>query len=135
MANSKVALVRRVKTDAGWRYYPAAYAANGKLKPGVVVADGEEVKYPARHYALRYYHGTRLIFEALRGASPAETEAKRIVKQSRMSAMIVAREAGIAIKVPDPLKNKTLAAQLSQFPSDTVEQGLPQGPRSISAGV
>ena len=72
MANSKVALVRRVKTDAGWRYYPAAYAANGKVKPRLVIVDDEEVKYPVGHYALRYYQGTRLIFEALKGASPAE---------------------------------------------------------------
>ncbi len=123
MSNSKVSLVRRVKTDSGWRYYPAAYAANGKVKPGVVVADGVEVKYPAGHYALRYYHGTRLVVEALKGATPAEAEAKRIVKQSRMSAIIIAREAGIAIKVHDPLKHKTLAAELSQFFSDTASRG------------
>ena len=94
-----------------------------KLKPGVVIADRKEVKYPAGYYALRYYQGTRLIFEALKGASPAEAEAKRIVKASRMSAMIVAREAGIAIKLPDPLKHKTLAAQLRQFLSDTANRG------------
>jgi hypothetical protein len=48
-----------------------------------------------------------VIFEALKGASPAEAEAKRKVKESRMSAMAVAREAGIEIKAPD-LKRKTL---------------------------
>jgi len=123
VANSKVSLVRRVKTDSGWRYYPAAYAANGKVKPGVVVADGEEVKYPSGHYALRYYQGTRLIVEALKGASPAEAEAKRIVKESRMSAMIVARDAGIAIKLHDPLKQETLAAELRRFLTDTASRG------------
>ena len=123
MANSKVSLVRRVKTDSGWRYYPAAYAANGKVKPGVVVADGGEVKYPSGHYALRYYQGTRLIVEALKGASPAEAEAKRIVKESRMSAMIVARDAGIAIKLHDPLKQETLAAELRRFLTDTASRG------------
>jgi hypothetical protein len=48
-----------------------------------------------------------VIFEALKDASPAEAEAKRKVKESRMSAMAVAREAGIEIKAPDP-KRKTL---------------------------
>jgi integrase len=123
VANSRVSLVRRVKTDSGWRYYPAAYAANGKVKPGVVVVNGMDVKYPAGHYALRYYQGTKLIVEGLKGASPAEAEAKRIVKGSRMSAMIVAREAGIAIKVHDPLKHKTLTAELGQFLSETASRG------------
>lgn len=39
-----------------------------------------------------------------------------------MSAVVAAREAGVAIKLPDP-KRKTLAAQLSQFLSDTTARG------------
>jgi hypothetical protein len=35
MPNIKVTLMMRVKTDAGWRYYPAAYAANNRVKAGV----------------------------------------------------------------------------------------------------
>ena len=37
VANSKVTLLRRVRVDGGWRYYPAAYAPNGRVKPGVAV--------------------------------------------------------------------------------------------------
>jgi len=33
MANKKVALVRKCKTPDGWRYYPVAKSANGKVKP------------------------------------------------------------------------------------------------------
>ncbi len=123
MANHRVALVRRVKTDTGWRYYPAAYAANGKVKPGVVIADGKESKFPAGHYALRYYQGPRLVIEALPGISPAEAEARRMIKESRLSAVIVARRAGIVIKESDPLKHKSLAAQLTQFLSETADRG------------
>lgn len=112
-----------MKTDAGWRYYPVAYASNGKVKPGVVIADGEEVKFPAGHYALRYYSGPKLVVEALRGVSPADAEARRMVKESHMSALIVARKAGIVVKLPDHLQNKTLAAQLSQFLSETASRG------------
>ena len=122
VANSKVALLRRVRTDAGWRYFPAAYSANGKVKPEVVVVAGKEVKHPTGYYALRYYEGPKLIIEALKNASPAEAEAKRSVRASRMSAVVAAREAGIAIKLPDP-KRKTLATQLSQFLSDTADRG------------
>jgi integrase len=64
-----------------------------------------------------------IIFEALKGATPAGAEARRMLKESRLSALIVAREAGIAIKTSDLLKRKTLAAQLSQFLSDTADRG------------
>jgi integrase len=57
MANSTVTLLRRVKTEAGWRYYPAAYAANGKVKPNVVLVNGQEVKHKTGFYGLRYYEG------------------------------------------------------------------------------
>jgi integrase len=122
MANSKVALLRRVRTNEGWRYYPAAYAANGKVKPEVVIVAGQEVKHPTGYYALRYYQGTKLLFEALKDASPAEAEAKRKVKEARMSAVVVASKAGIKIKMPDS-KRKSLAVQLSQFLSATEDRG------------
>ena len=134
MANSKVALVRRVRTDAGWRYFPAAYAANGKVKPEVVIVAGKEVKHPTGYYALRYYEGPKLIFESLKNASPAEAEAKRSVRASRMSAVVAAREAGIAIKLPDP-KRKTLAIQLSQFLSDTADRGSLKTREAYRLGV
>src|ERR1035441_469908 len=122
MANSKVTLLRRVRVDGGWRYYPAAYAQNGKVKPGVVIVAGQEVKHPSGYYALRYYKGAKLIIDALKDASPAEAEAQRKIKEARMSAVVVAREAGIEIKVPDP-KRRMLAAQLSQFLSATEDRG------------
>ncbi|MGA2633265.1 MAG: hypothetical protein ABSF16_03445 [Terracidiphilus sp.] len=45
MADIKVGLVRRVKTDAGWKYFPAAYAANGRVKPDMAIIAGREVKH------------------------------------------------------------------------------------------
>jgi integrase len=122
MANSKVTLLRRVRVDGGWRYYPAAYAPNGKVKPGLVIVAGQEVKHPTGYYALRHYKGAKLIIDALKDASPSEAEAQRKVKEARMSAVVVARDSGIEIKVPDP-KRKTLAAQLSQFLSATEDWG------------
>ena len=44
MANMKVVLVRRVKTEHGWKYFPAAYAANGRVRPDVSMVSGKEVR-------------------------------------------------------------------------------------------
>ena len=62
MANSTVTLLRRVKAEAGWRYYPAAYAANGKVKPNVVIVNGQEVKHKTGFYGLRFYEGSTSCF-------------------------------------------------------------------------
>ncbi len=134
MANSKVALLRRVRIDAGWRYYPVAYSPNGKVKPEVVIVAGKEVKHQTGYYALRYYQGTKIILEPLKDASSAEAEAKRKVKEARLSALVVASKAGIDIKAPDP-NRRTLAAELGRFLSATEDRGSIKVRGSISSGL
>jgi len=122
VANSRVVLLRRVRTDGGWRYYPVAYAPNGKVKPGVVIVAGQEVKNSTGYYALRYYVGTQLAMEALKDAGPAEAEAKRRLREARMSIATAAKDAGIEIREPGS-KRKKLTAQLAQFLSATEDRG------------
>ena len=122
MANQKVALMRRVKTAAGWRYYPAAYASNGRVRPGMAVVGGEEIKHPTGYYALRYSKGTKLIFEALKGISPAAAEARRTKKEAQLSVALVAKKVELKVEPIDP-QRKLLAAELKQFLADTVDRG------------
>jgi hypothetical protein len=122
MANTKVVLMRRVKTDKGWGHYPAAYAANGRVKPGVVIAAGREVKHTTGYYELRYYDGADPVYEALPGASPTEAEYKRRKKAAELSARVVAKKAGVQVVPSDP-QRKTLAVELKQFLADTVDRG------------
>jgi integrase/recombinase XerD len=51
MANQKVNLTKRVQIDGGSRYCPVVLAANGRVKPDVVLIDGE----PERHAEGAYY--------------------------------------------------------------------------------
>jgi hypothetical protein len=39
-----------VRTNKGWRYCKAAFHANGKIQPNVVVAGGVEEKYSEGRY-------------------------------------------------------------------------------------
>ena len=114
--------MRRVRTENGWRYYPAAYTPNGKVKPNVAIVAGQELKFPAGYFALRYYAGAKVIIEAPKDDGPAEAEAKRRLKQARMSAAIIAKDAGIEIKESGPNRKK-LGVQLSQFLSATEDRG------------
>lgn len=114
--------MRRVKTDAGWRYYPAAYATNGRVIPGVVVVAGEQVKHKTGFYGLRYYRGSKVVFEPLKKATASSAEAARARKESLFSAAIHATKEGIRIVPYDP-QRVTLAVQLKRFLADTVDRG------------
>ncbi len=122
MVNVRVALMRRVKTPAGWRYYPAAYSPNGRVKPGFAVVAGKEIKHPVGYYALRYCRGTRPVFEPLKGVSPAEAEARRREKESQLSLSVAAKKADLKVEPIDP-DRKLLSAQLQQFIAATVARG------------
>lgn len=122
MANSTATLLRRVKTEAGWRYYPAAYAANGKVKPSVVIVNGQEVKHKTGFYGLRYYEGSHLVFQSLKGSSPAAADAACAKKKAQFSAIIRAKKEGIRV-VPIDRERPTLTVQLSQFLTATTARG------------
>src|SRR5665213_3165028 len=122
MANVQVVLMRRVKTDKGWGHYPVAYAANGRVKPGVVIVAGHEVKHKTGYYELRYYDGAHPVYEALSGASPTEADYKRKKKAAELSARVVAKKAGVEVVPADP-QRRTLAAELKRFQADKVDRG------------
>ncbi|HLY40187.1 MAG TPA: site-specific integrase [Terracidiphilus sp.] len=122
MVNVRVALMRRVKTPAGWRYYPAAYSPNGRVKPGVAVVAGNEVRHPSGYYALRYCKGPKPVFERLNGVTPAEAEARRRKKESQLSLSIAAKRAEFKVEPIDP-DRKLLSTQLEQFLAATVSRG------------
>ena len=122
VANIKVALMRRVKTDTGWRYYPAAYSANGRVKPGFAVVAGLEVKHPVGYYALRYCKGSSPVFEPLKDVSPAEAEARRKKKESQLSVAVAAVKADLKVEPVDP-QRRLLRAQLEQFLADAKARG------------
>jgi integrase len=112
----------RVKTEAGWRYYPAAYAQNNLVKPGIAVVAGHEVTHPTGYYALRFCKGSKPVFEPLKGVSPAQAEAKRQKKEAQLSVVVAAGKADLKVEPVDP-QRKLLSAQLKQFLADTVDRG------------
>ena len=123
MANLKVCLMRRVKTDDGWKRYPAVYSqSNGRVKPNLVLIEGKETLHAEGYYQLRYYQGKRIIFESLKDASPSEAEARRKVKEAQLSVVVQAAKADVKIVPPDP-KRRLLADALKQFLADTVDRG------------
>jgi integrase len=103
MANKKVALVRKCKTPDGWRYYPVAMSANGKVKPDAVLVDGVEKKYEVGHYELRSYAGSKLVYSRLKDKNATEALAALKTAQKTANAVAVAGDAGVKV-VLDPMR-------------------------------
>ncbi|GEM_PF-3773674 len=87
-----------------------------------MIAAGKEVKHKTRYYELRYHDGAHPVYEALPGANPTEAEYKRKKKAAELSARVVAKKAGVQV-VPAEPQLKTLAEELKQFLSNTVDRG------------
>ncbi len=122
MANTKVVLMCRVKTQNGWGHYRAAYSANGRVKPNTVIIDGREVKHTTGYYELRTYDGPKPVYESLKDTTPTEAEYRRKKKASELSARVIAKKAGVQVVPVDP-RRKTLADRLKQFLADTLDRG------------
>lgn len=83
---------------------------------------GGKVKHTDGYYALRYCKGPRPVFEALKGVSPAEAEARRKKKESQLSLSVAAKKAELKVEPIDPDRT-LLSAKLDQFLKATVARG------------
>ena len=100
MANKRVSLVRKCKTPRGWRRYPVAMSANGKVRPETVIIRGVEMAYPVGHYELRSYAGSRLVWTRVLGGATEALAALKLA-QKRATAVAMADDAGVQV-VLDP---------------------------------
>lgn len=120
MANVKVALLRRCKTSEGWRFFPVAMSANGRLKTNTVIVDGAEVAYSDGYYALRQYQGKKLVWTRIEGG-PSEALAALSLARKRSSAKVAAADAGI--QVVEETGRVTLSKAALLFEDDARQQG------------
>lgn len=99
MANRTVTVHRKVKTENGWRRYPAVFAGNGRIKPEHVVIGGEEVRVPGGHFELRSFAGSKTVWTRVNGGA-AEALAALRTAQAKANIKVEAERAGVAV-VPD----------------------------------
>lgn len=107
-------------TERGWRRYPAVIGKNGRVKPGFVIVDGKERKYPEGRYQLRTYVGSKMINrdagENAAAALTAQTKTEHLLQ-----AKAAAKEAGVKIEeVPGRL---SLALELNRFVQAAEDRG------------
>ena len=106
--NKTVALLKRVPTPAGHRYYTVALTANGKIRPDHVIVDGQTVHHPKVRSIFRGTQGRNSI-----GCQSARTvlhaEARRLAKTAELGAT----NRGVTV-VPEENK-RPLAGEIAEY--------------------
>jgi integrase/recombinase XerD len=104
MANRKVNLTKRVQIDGGSRYCPVVLAANGRVKPDVVLIDGN----PQRHAEGAYYLEWRENGKRVR-LSVGKDAGEAAAKHRRKEAELNAKKHGVAV-IPENGRRSLAAA-------------------------
>src|SRR5579863_2129965 len=92
MANRTVHLSKLIQTPKGPRYCPAVLAANGRVRPDVVIVNGKEERHSEGAYYISWYEGKKLVRKSV--GKEAQDAA---FQQSRKEAELNAANHGVAV--------------------------------------
>ena len=90
-----VNLTKRVMVNGGLRYCPVIEAANGRIRPDVVMVDGTEERHPEGSYYIDYREGEKRVRISV-GKNAADAQSARLAKQAELNAV----KAGLEILMP-----------------------------------
>ncbi len=126
MANREVNLTKRVQTTHGWRYCRALLAANGRLKPDVVVVNGKEERHHEGAYYLEWREGAKRVRLSV-GKDAADASARRLRKEAELNAV----NNGVAVASENGQDgHRLLAAAVSEYLEETT---LTKKPKTLAA--
>ena len=126
MANRQVNVTKRVETAVGLRYCPVVLAANGKIRPDVVLVNGVEERHAEGAYYLEWRDGDKRKRLSV-GKDAARATTKRLQKEAELNA----KNNGIAVALPASGPNAvSLAGAIARFLEDTK---LTKKPKTLAA--
>lgn len=86
MANREVNLTKRVQTLLGMRYCPVVVSANGRVKPDLVLINGQEERHSEGAYYLEWREGKRRVRLSV-GKDPQDAATQRLRKLAELNAI------------------------------------------------
>jgi integrase len=120
-----VNLTKRVQTDQGLRYCAVVESANGRVKPDLVIVNGQHERHPEGAYYLEWREGSKRVRLSV-GKDPADASARRLRKEAELNAV----NNGVSI-VPDGQNgHRSLAAAVAEFLDETK---LTKKPKTLAA--
>src|SRR2546429_1245639 len=124
--NREVNLTKRVQTPHGWRYCRVVLSANGRVKPDLVVVNGQQECHKEGAYYLEWRDGAKRVRLSV-GKDPADASARRQRKEAELNAV----NHGVAV-VPENGQNghRSVAAAVGEFLDETK---LTKKPKTLAA--
>ena len=123
--NRQVNLTKRIRTSVGLRYCPVVLSANGRVKPDLVLVNGEQETHKEGAYYLEWREGSKRIRLSV-GKDPADASARRQRKEAELNAV----NNGVSV-VPDGQNgNRSVAAAVAEFLDETK---LTKKPKTLAA--
>ena len=110
MPNQEVNLTKRVRTDRGLRYCPVVLAANGRVKPDLVLVSGKPERHVQGAYYLEWYEGKKRVRLSV-GKNPQDAAARRLTKEAELNA----RNHGVHVVSTSTNGRRLLSAAISEW--------------------
>jgi len=125
MANRQVNLTKRVETPQGWRYCAVLLSANGRVKPDVVLVNGNEERHPEGAYYLEWREGAKRVRLSV-GKDAQDAAARRLRKEAELNAI----NNGVAVLPENGNGKRSVAANVADY-LDEVK--LTKKPKTLAA--
>jgi len=124
--SKEVNLTKRVQTAKGMRYCPVVLAANGRVKPDLVIVNGQQERHAEGAYYLEWRERGKRVRLSV-GKDAADASARRLRKESELNAI----NNGVAV-VPDNGDNghRSVAAAVAEYLEETK---LSKKPKTLAA--
>jgi integrase len=124
-----VNLTKRVMVNGGLRYCPVVEAANGRIRPDVVMVDGTEERHPEGSYYIDYREGEKRVRTRV-SKNAADAHAARLAKQAELNAVKAGLEILDAPVMIGGQAKHSLAAAIASYLEDVK---LSKKPKTYSA--
>jgi len=123
--SKEVNLTKRVQTSNGLRYCPVGLAANGRVKPDLVIVNGEQERHPEGAYYLEWRENGRRVRLSV-GKDAADASARRLRKEADLNAV----NNGAAIVPEGKDGHRSIAASVADYLDETK---LTKKPKTLAA--
>jgi integrase/recombinase XerD len=125
MANREVNLLKRIKTEDGWLFFPVALTQKGYVRPDVVLVRGKEERHPEGAYYLEYREDGKRIRQQV-GKDAEDAQQRRTAKEAELSAI----NAGVPVLAQTSDTRVSLTAAIAEYLEETK---LTKKPKTLSA--
>jgi len=124
MANRRVTLIWRCKTEKGWERFRPVMGANGRPRKGWVMAGDppEERHYPEGRFQLRFYEGSKALYKDI-GPDANRVLGEKHVLENLLSARDSVANTKGAIQIIEDPERRTLAKAYAAFLQATEDRG------------